>query len=100
VIDDDSEFAIWLKDNPLPDLQELIERAGRRYAASTATEARSSRAAGGATLGNSAVLSRMQGTLNGVAVKNAPMKVQASRSTMSYARLVQRGQLRALHRRL
>jgi hypothetical protein len=27
-------FERWLKNNPMPDLQELIERAGRRYAAS------------------------------------------------------------------
>jgi hypothetical protein len=26
--------AQWLKDNPPPDLQELVDRAGRRYAAS------------------------------------------------------------------
>jgi len=30
----DDEFAIWLRDNPPPDLQALVEHAGRRYAAS------------------------------------------------------------------
>jgi hypothetical protein len=28
------DYARWLKDNPSPDLQELVRRAGERYAAS------------------------------------------------------------------
>jgi hypothetical protein len=30
----DSDYARWLKDNPAPDLQELVRRAGERYARS------------------------------------------------------------------
>ena len=32
--DDDPDFTIWLRNNPPPDLQALIEKAGRRHAES------------------------------------------------------------------
>jgi hypothetical protein len=36
--DDDSDFATWLRNNPAPDLQALVERAGRRHAATIGEE--------------------------------------------------------------
>jgi hypothetical protein len=34
----DKSFAEWLRDNPPPDLQALVENAGRRYAAAIGEE--------------------------------------------------------------